>query len=857
MDFFNHLMSGYTPILIFIFLCFAALMIFFIKLSRNLEELIRIARYDRTALLDQLAVMQNSLEDLVRYQSDTYNFFQGLYQDDTSTPIEESEQPYLVSEEAYAEPEDLAFSEEPYAAAPDQTSDSGVTAAGAAFAGAAAGLAAGTLIDEQGQETTDTAFDAVPDLSELVDDDVAFPDSGDSAIEDFSDEEFDLTLGDTIPPAAADAAADISDATYESMAEETMEFNDTDYAHYSSALAEKQAKEDFSITPELDDLMDEQEDVIAVTDEDSSFDAENDLVLEGMDLDFSPDEGDEEEAGLADFTLDLDSPSIQETDLQKQDFLLDETEDLGDDDLLIETEEAETITDAPDESVLDLSLDSVETDDEDEELDFSLGDDGSAEIPEQPETFQDAVPELNFHEEPESEISMALEEEDDSIYLLDEPLTTDEETAQPDDLQEFELSGVAEPSAPPSPDEELDMDLFNDTIREPAPHEVASDDSLDGDIVMDFPLEEETPEFDTEFDVEPQHIDLDFQLEDESESDQGVVLHTDEQEFTLDDDENDDVIISEDDDVDEDDSDLDLLVDNLLDVPEDVNLDVDSEDIPDFETAIVIEDDDDEPLVEEPVIAVSNTSASDTEEMDLLPADLSDDDLLLDEAAEVITNEDEMTFDFDKPQFSTATSEDPEEMAAETPEAEPDEEISTQDMMLTLDETIELDKTAASKQDPSPVDETFAGTGELLDDHDTSNGFLLDGLMDLPGQNSGHDFSFGSGEQEDPFSLQDLDITIMDQDDTSISLEPGDEDAEEDDIVLPDVSFKTLPDADADASTHADDLLELETDDLVDASEPDAIQNTGTGGASAADADNASGETKKKSANILDFIIDQ
>ncbi len=854
MDFLNHIMSGYTPILIFIFLCFAALMIFFIKLSRNLEALIRIARYDRTALMDQLAVMQNSLEDLVRYQSDTYNFFQSLYQDDTSTPIDESDQPYAEADAAYPEPEFDKTSEDTDAEPLADARGAGIPGAGAAIAGAAAGLAAGALITDQEQTPAAPSFDDIPDLADLVDEEDALfetSDAVDSAAgfqpEDISGQDFNLTLDETIPPVTPESAAAVSDEEYDALAGETMEFNENDYAHYSSTLADKQAKEDFSITPETDDEL-------AMPVQEELSDDDNDLIIDGMNLDFTPEDATGAESGLGDISLDLDSPTLSETDFQEQDLVLDVPQDLSDDDLIFAPEDTEVITDSPNVSDLDLSFDSADAVEEPEvdELEFSLHED-SSDLPEAQSTGQEDLPELNFHEEPESEISMALDEEDDSIYLLDEPLTTDDESAPSDALQEFELSDVAESSAPVSADEELDMDLLSDTVREPATYETVADDALAGDIVMDFPVDEDVVD-DAEFDVEPQHIDLDFQLEDESESDQGVVLAPHEQEFVLDDDEEDDVIISEDDD--EDDSDLDLLVDNLLDVPEEVNLDADAEDGPDFETAIVIDDDDEELPLENPVVSESVDAFPDVADEDLLPeADLSEEALVIDSDADSFAGEEELTFNFDQPQFSAAQE---DQQQALHPDAVPEEEISTQDMMLTLDETIELDKAAASEKEHQAADDTFAAANTLIDDQDTTtSGFLLEGLMDLPGSGSEHGFSFGGNEQEDPFSLQDLDITIMDQDDASISLEKGEADAKEDDIALPDVSFKTLPDADTDAAPHADDLLELETDELVEDSVQDISLTMDSDDAPAADTNESDDEGTKKSANILDFIIDQ
>lgn len=850
MDLLNHIMAGYTPILIFIFLCFAALMIFFIKLSRNLEELIRIARYDRTALLDQLAVMQSSLEDLVYYQADVSNILRGLYEGDADTPYDESDQPLPPGEDAVQAPYD-AYEDLQRQSTATREPQPG-TAATAAIAGTAAGIAAGTQLFEQ--DTDAGPFDEVPDLADLVDDDEAFFDTDavqtpESPVQDTDSVlgELDLTLDETMPPAEIDAP-DISQAAaqsdYDTMASETMEFNDDDYAHYSSALAEKQAKEDFKITPEtdvLDALTDEPEvEMPAFNLDDISDDSDTIISMDAPGLDLSDEDIIIPEEESDDISLDLEASDLADADLQDQVDLTDSFD--------LALDHPEPAKDTPEYAPpagddLEISLD-----DELPDLDLDQAD----------------VPELIFHEEPESHISLSPEEEEDSVYLLDEPLTSEEAPDAADDLPEFDLSDAPTPNDSLTDDALLDSDLASETIREIPSYETVPEEALETDLVMDLPETEETPG--DEFDLEPQHIDLDFQLEPDTEDTEartglGDVSQQQGQEVVLEDDaqeDDEDVIMMDDDYADDDDSDLDLLVDNLLDVPEEVSLDSDAEDSPDYETAIIIDEDDDLHLDNDataaPAPATPSTAA---ESQDLFPeADITGEDLVVDTAPADIADDDSV-FDVAQPQPSAETDApgSNDEIVLETAN---EDEMSTKDMMLTLDNTIELDKNAADS--PVSADDPFTGD-ELLSDNalQPSHEFLLDGLMDLPSNEQDSDFSFSGEHQDDPFSLQDLDITILDQTEhEGVSLDSGDDDAAEDDIVLPDVSFKNMPDEEDRASVgHADNLLELETDDLVEAESPDLAVETPSDSAPEKTAGTKSTSSDKKSANILDFIIDE
>ncbi len=875
MDLLNSIMSGYTPILIFIFLCFAALLIFFIKLSRSLEELIRIARYDRTALMDQLAVMQSSLQDLIYYQADVCNILRGVSEEDTSTPIEANDQPSFPTEGPEQGP---AYAE--------GTQASTAGAAAGALAGTAAGLVGGTILSEQTPGTEDSAFGDIPDFADLADDaDMILDDEIAEEPQDLdlgNDDllgDFDLTLGDTMTPDSG------NQDDYDAMASETMEFNDEDYAQYSTALAEKQAKEDFKITPdtsELDKQIEEQDDDMLTFDlDDIPDESGNDIAREVPGLDLSSDSFSKPVQDDGEFSLNLGDAGTAETDFQDQ-MVLTEVGDISDvqgPDMLDLSDDPWKPQEVSDVEELELSLDDddLEPESELEPAWEPQPEPESEPALDQGELDQSELVDLTFHEEPEAQVTIATNEEDDSVYLLDEPLTSEDESPASFDMQDLDLGEAMSPAAPLSEDDELDFDLTNDTIKEgPPAYETITDDVLNGDIVMDFPTEatddtgEETEAAD-EFDVEPQQIDLDFQLEDESESDQGAIIQhpPHEQEFALpgidedvddeyEDDEDEDVIMMEDDDAEDDDHDLDQLVDNLLDVPEDVSHDSDTEDNAELESAIILDDDDDDELAATSDDSVAESMVPQPDDEDMLPeSDFAEDELVVDaDAPEPIEfsdadEDDELVLDLDQSPLAEA----PETEYSEAPqEGLDDEEMSTQDMMLTLDETLELDQTAAQKQDSA--EDAFEGTDDLLTDNASSHEFLLEGLMDLPAHEDEHDFSFSGGQPEDPFSMQDLDITILDQDEhEGISLDGGEEEASEEDIVLPDVSFKDMQTDDS--AGHAENLLELETDDLVDDDSDDLALDLSDEKAPNDSAEPDDQTKGKKSANILDFIIDQ
>lgn len=70
MELFASLMKGYTPILIFIFLCFASLLVMFMKLLRSLEEMLHGLSGDRNAIVQQLTQIKEQLEHIARQQAE-------------------------------------------------------------------------------------------------------------------------------------------------------------------------------------------------------------------------------------------------------------------------------------------------------------------------------------------------------------------------------------------------------------------------------------------------------------------------------------------------------------------------------------------------------------------------------------------------------------------------------------------------------------------------------------------------------------------------------------------------------------------------------------------------------------------
>lgn len=70
MEILGSLLEGYTPILLFILICFAALLVMFYRVVRSLDDVIRAVSQDRDALQDSVLQIRDQVGLLIQHQAD-------------------------------------------------------------------------------------------------------------------------------------------------------------------------------------------------------------------------------------------------------------------------------------------------------------------------------------------------------------------------------------------------------------------------------------------------------------------------------------------------------------------------------------------------------------------------------------------------------------------------------------------------------------------------------------------------------------------------------------------------------------------------------------------------------------------
>ena len=78
MDELLGLLTGYTPVMIFIFLCFAVLMVMFYLVLRSLDDLTAGIREERNAVIDQMSGVKLQMEDLIRVQTEQRDILRAM-----------------------------------------------------------------------------------------------------------------------------------------------------------------------------------------------------------------------------------------------------------------------------------------------------------------------------------------------------------------------------------------------------------------------------------------------------------------------------------------------------------------------------------------------------------------------------------------------------------------------------------------------------------------------------------------------------------------------------------------------------------------------------------------------------------
>ncbi len=78
MDELLGLLTGYTPVVIFIFLCFAVLMVMFYLVLRSLDDLTAGIREERNAVIDQMSGVKLQMEDLIRVQTEERDILRAM-----------------------------------------------------------------------------------------------------------------------------------------------------------------------------------------------------------------------------------------------------------------------------------------------------------------------------------------------------------------------------------------------------------------------------------------------------------------------------------------------------------------------------------------------------------------------------------------------------------------------------------------------------------------------------------------------------------------------------------------------------------------------------------------------------------
>lgn len=827
MEFLESLLQGYTPILLFILICFAALLIMFYRVVRSLDDVVRAVTQDREAAHDTVKEIRNLLEILVHRQADGAS--PGGAQPQARVPGERSghaPEPPFPSEPS---PFDVAV------------------AGGVGAAAGAATLAAGALskdeslppptFEDSGDQEAEDAQDS-PDLNEAVTntrfgfgqlDEIApppgpasFPEQSASTPDEEEDSEPEFEMGQSPfreEIGGGEADEEIDDETDDELSfslddgeDDALSFSldDDDVSSQAVSATVPEAgieMEEIEELPDVDDVA-----VAEVREQE-----EPDVSLSGEDDDdlvFSLDEEEEGEGGV------LDAAAVpgeaEGEELPELDFSLD-APDVAEEPVAAAQEATAPVAEDVDEA-------------EDDGLFFSLDDEKGDEaqaFPEEPSVSSPDEDDILLLDEPLEEdpnISASVPEarEQSSVApeldadLFEQIPDLEEEVEEVEDIV-FSGAGIEEPDQTPGADallesgegEAAEEDMFSDSlgiVPDFGDEEQASASlgSMSEDEVIVAPTtdEEESesvgdtkPLSDEElFDAMGQELEVDVVDE---EPDQGETISLDVDDNDLDiplaePEEHDDAFSIEDISLDEvsPEDEADIVVHQ--DTEHEFTFDQAQESSQDVAATAPVT-----PSPDQPAASSSEAVFEDepTEQhVDFAPADGEDHDLdlLIEKLSDVELDEGKP--DDEAPDFET-------ELVLEDEEEEPETE---------LDIPVAREGKAAV---PPPVIN--------MDEDEEAM------AVDIPAPaRSGHDVTHDLGASDDDFSLDDLGVVLDDEqveeksgDDAELELLPHDVFEDEEAAGLGFSPHGAGGKSSAAPMLEDDDLLSLEDIDLVDDSE--------------------------------------
>ncbi len=202
----ESLLQGSTLLMLFIFLCFAALLVMFFRLMRTLDETTRSMQAERRSLLDHFSVMKGQLETLVRTQETQVAIMR-------SWETQAQNELFTVPEAAPAPGSMSTAASAGYRHEPSET-PLGPDYTGAGLAAAAAGLAAAAVSATASQSQPTIAPQAgIPtsdDADILLSPDSLFPPEPESSSspDQFLIQPEDINLSETMELSGFDISED-------------------------------------------------------------------------------------------------------------------------------------------------------------------------------------------------------------------------------------------------------------------------------------------------------------------------------------------------------------------------------------------------------------------------------------------------------------------------------------------------------------------------------------------------------------------------------------------------------------------------------------------------------------------------
>lgn len=497
MEILGQLLQGYTPILLFILICFAALLVMFYKVVRSLDDVARTVTQDRESLHESVRQISDMLVMLARKQVEVGNALQKLGASDVTSPVSSPEQPVKHEETEKHDDLDAALA----------------MAAGTVLHEAAQDMAAPAAPPQESQPAPHDSEKEAEDeyLAELFNaprddesDHIASDLSLGHVIEDEDDYDMTMTAESLqVAPESEESVLEVpedeADFTLDGpsgVAEDAPDFMEPSTEDIDEALITPPEEDDeiALIEPPEDD----DEIVVAAPVEEPAGD---DLFLEGPEI--SEESPEVEQSGD---TLAGDDDAVVFTLAEEEEPAATEREWVGEEDLggmdLPEPGMPEQEPPAPEESAVHLGAFDRESED-DAAIDFSLEATDSESGPLLTETEQEvAEVEESEAEEAEPGDSEPGDSEED-VMLLDEPLHASALDGAVSDSMDVDLDlDATEPDAGfaaafvPEPE----ADLEEEPVQEP------------GMATLEVPDEEESIQFDQTMDE-----DLDIIVESKQE----------------------------------------------------------------------------------------------------------------------------------------------------------------------------------------------------------------------------------------------------------------------------------------------------------------------------------------------------